>query len=75
MYCLLKWIKFSVKKTKHKKNTGKLEKILEKSGNFVIPEKWEPCTKLSVKFIWAHCFDIFILLNYVLLPRHVVTIL
>ena len=29
---LLKWIKFSVKKIKHEKNTGKLEKILEKSG-------------------------------------------
>ena len=43
MYCLLKWIKFLVKKTKHQKNTGKLEKILEKSGNFVILEKWEPC--------------------------------
>ena len=25
------------------KNTGKIEKILEKSGNFVSPEKWEPC--------------------------------
>ena len=24
------------------KNTGKMEKILEKSGNFVSPEKWEP---------------------------------
>ena len=29
------------KKTKHLKNTGKLEKkILEKSGNLVSPEKW-----------------------------------
>ena len=32
MYCFLKWIKFSVKQTNTKKNTGKLEKILEKSG-------------------------------------------
>ena len=30
------------KENKHWKNTGKLEKILEKSGNFVSPEKWEP---------------------------------
>ena len=37
MHYLLKWIKFSVKKTKH------IKKILEKSGNFVSPEKWEPC--------------------------------
>ena len=34
---------FSLKKqTKHFKNPGKMEKILEKSGNFVSPEKWEP---------------------------------
>ena len=26
------------------KNTGKWQKILEKSGNFVSPEKWEPWT-------------------------------
>ena len=25
------------------KNTGKMETILEKLGNFVSPEKWEPC--------------------------------
>ena len=31
---------FSLKKTL--KNTGKWKKILEKSGNFVSPEKWEP---------------------------------
>ena len=47
MYYLLKWIKFLVEKTKHLKNTGKLEnntgKVREKSGNFVSPEKWEPC--------------------------------
>ena len=24
-----------------------MAKILEKSGNFVSPEKWEPCTKKS----------------------------
>ena len=24
-----------------------MAKILEKSGNFVSPEKWEPCTKLE----------------------------
>ena len=41
---LLKWIKFSVNKMKHLKNTGKWgEKILWKSVNFVSPEKWEPC--------------------------------
>ena len=34
MYCLLKWIKFSVKKTKHKKNTGKLEKNTGKVREF-----------------------------------------
>ena len=31
------------KTTKHLKNTGKVDKkILEKSGNFVSPEEWEP---------------------------------
>ena len=30
-------------KNKTLKNTGKWKKILEKSGNFVSPEKWEPC--------------------------------
>ena len=34
MYCLLKWIKFSVKKTQHKKNTGKLEKNTGKVREF-----------------------------------------
>ena len=33
------------KENKTLKNTGKLEKILEKSGNFVILEKWEPCSR------------------------------
>ena len=42
VHYLLIWIKFSVKK-----NTGKMEKILEKSGNFVSPEKWEPCILLN----------------------------
>ena len=42
-YYLLKWIKLLVSKTKHLKNTGKWKKkTLEKSGNFVGPEKWEP---------------------------------
>ena len=44
MYYLLKWIKFSVKKNNTlKKYWKKWQKILEKSGNFVSPEKWEPC--------------------------------
>ena len=30
-------------KNKTLKNTGKIKKILEKSGNFVSPKKWEPC--------------------------------
>ena len=34
---------FSFKKTKRLKITGIWGKILEKSGNFVSPEKWEPC--------------------------------
>ena len=46
VHYLLKWIKFSVKKTKHQKSTGKMAKntgkVREKSGNFVSPEKWEP---------------------------------
>ena len=29
-------------KSKTLKNTGKWKKILEKSGNCVSPEKWEP---------------------------------
>ena len=33
---------FSLKNKTLKKNTGKMEKILEKSENFVSPEKWEP---------------------------------
>ena len=31
---------FQFKKTK---NTGKWKIILEQSGNFVSPEKWDPC--------------------------------
>ena len=35
-------------KNKTLKNTGKMEKdtgkVREKSGNFVSPEKWEPCS-------------------------------
>ena len=38
---------FSKENKTLKKNTGKLEKntgkVREKSGNFVSPEKWEPC--------------------------------
>ena len=37
VYYLLNWIKFSVKK-----QSINIKKILEKSGNFVSPEKWEP---------------------------------
>ena len=44
VYCLLKWTKFSVKKTKTLKKYWKIDIILEKSGNFVSPEKWEPCS-------------------------------
>ena len=47
MYYLLNLIKFSVRKTITEKNTGKwgknTGKVREKSGNFVSPEKWEPC--------------------------------
>ena len=50
VYYLLKWIQFLVEKNNQKKttrkqqeNTGKMEIILEKSGNFVSPEKLEPC--------------------------------
>ena len=43
---------FSFKKNKtFKKNTGKWKKILEKSGNFVNPEKWEPCSLYLVVFM------------------------
>ena len=34
MHCLLKWIKFSVKKTKHLKNTGKMAKNTGKVREF-----------------------------------------
>ena len=55
MYFLVKWIKFSVKKTKHLKNTGKMAKntgkVREKSGNFVSPEKWEPCDKHNLAIL------------------------
>ena len=33
----------TLKKRRTLKNTGKLQKILEKSGKFVSPKKWEPC--------------------------------
>ena len=32
----------TLNKTRTLKNTGKLQKILEKSGKFVSPKKWEP---------------------------------
>ena len=38
---------FQLKKNRAIKNTGKMAKntgkVREKSGNFVSPEKWEPC--------------------------------
>ena len=47
VYYLLKCIKFSVRKNKTLKKYWKMEKntgkVREKSGNFVSPEKWEPC--------------------------------
>ena len=44
VYYLPKWIKFSVKKKQNiKKILEKWKKVLEKSGNFVSPKKWEPC--------------------------------
>ena len=30
------------------KNTGKLQKILVKSGKFVSPKKWEPCKRRTL---------------------------
>ena len=42
VHYLLKWIKFLVKKQNIKEILEKWQKILEKSGNFVSPEKWEP---------------------------------
>ena len=45
MYYFLKWITFSVKNENIKKL---LEKILEKYGNFVIPEKREPYNPTDV---------------------------
>ena len=49
VYYLLKWIKFPVKKNKTLKKYWKMEKkILEKSGNFVSLEKWEPCNLLKL---------------------------
>ena len=55
MYYLLNLIKCSVKKTIIEKNTGKWEKILEKSGNFVSPEKWEPCSFQGVFVQGGRC--------------------
>ena len=40
---------FSLKNTTLK-NTGKWKKILEKSRNFVSPEKWEPWKKIGEKY-------------------------
>ena len=44
VYYFLKWIQFSVLKKIEK--IVENEKKLEKSGNFVGPEKWEPWKKL-----------------------------
>ena len=48
MYYLLKWIKFSVKKTN--KPLKNIARVREKSRNFVSPEKWEPCCVTRVQF-------------------------
>ena len=40
---------FSLKKIEHEKILEKWQKILEKSGNFVIPEKWEPWKRVKRK--------------------------
>ena len=48
VYYLLNLIKFSVKKTITEKILENGKKILEKSGNFVSPEKWEPCLSEQV---------------------------
>ena len=42
VYYLLKMDQVFSLKNKTLKNTGKMEKILEKSGKFVSLEKWEP---------------------------------
>ena len=59
MNCV-KWIKFSVKKTKHTGNIlEKWPEILEKSGNFVSPEKWEPCsTSITSKVTYISCLEL-----------------
>ena len=57
MYFLVKWIKFSVKKKQNiKKILEKWPKILEKSGNFVSKEKWEPCINV-IKWTRIHSVD------------------
>ena len=63
VYYLLKWIKFSVRKKKQniEKILEKWQKILEKSGNFVSPEKWEPWMNRYCR--WFMCR---ILLHYFL---------
>ena len=38
-------------KKKNIKNTGKWKKILEKSGNFVSPEKLELCSSTDTRLI------------------------
>ena len=54
MYCLLTWIKLSVKKTKTlKKILEKWKQILEKC--FVSPEKWEPCVSEDKFIRKKHC--------------------
>ena len=42
VYYVLNLMKFSVKKESLKKILEKWGKLLEKSGNFVSPEKWKP---------------------------------
>ena len=44
-------MKFSVKKVNIKKILENDNKILEKSGNFVSPEKWEPCINPRKQFV------------------------
>ena len=52
VHFLVKWIKFSVKKDKtlkkYWKNGKNTRKVREKSGNFISPEKWEPCVTKTV---------------------------
>ena len=49
---------FSLRNRTLKKILEKWQKVLEKSGNFVSPEKWEPCKQITLTAVFKRSFTI-----------------